>query len=217
VPKLRVFVVDDHEMVRRGVTDLLNEADGLTVVGQASTVAQALARAAALRPDVAVLDVRLPNGNGVELCRELRSRLPDLHCLMLTSYTDETVMMDAFLAGADGFVIKDITGVDLVAAIRTVGSGCSLLDRRAAAALLTRLRSAAPPAGPLAGLTEQERTTLELIGAGLSNRQIAARMFVAEKTVKNYVSHVLAKLGMTSRTQIAVLATHIRDHQQARA
>ena len=122
-----------------------------------------------------------------------------------------------FLAGADGFVIKDITGVDLVAAVRTVGSGRSLLDRQAAAALLTRLRSAAPPPGPLAELTEQERTTLELIGEGLSNRQIAGRMFVAEKTVKNYVSHVLAKLGMTSRTQIAVLATHIRDHQQARA
>ena len=217
MPKLRVFVVDDQEVVRRGVTDLLSEADDLTVVGQASTVAQALARVPAMRPDVAVLAVRLPNGSGVELCRELRSRLPDLHCLMLTSYTDQTVMMDAFLAGAEGFVIKDITGVDLVAAIRTVGSGRSLLDRRAAAALLTRLRSAAPPAGPLAGLTEQERTTLELIGEGLSNRQIAGRMFVAEKTVKNYVSHVLAKLGMTSRTQIAVLATHIRDHQQARA
>ena len=199
------------------MTDLLSEADDLTVVGQASTVAQALARVPAMRPDVAVLAVRLPNGSGVELCRELRSRLPDLHCLMLTSYTDQTVMMDAFLAGAGGFVIKDISGVDLVAAIRTVGSGRSLLDRQAAAALLERLRSAAPPAGPLAGLTEQERTTLELIGEGLSNRQIAGRMFVAEKTVKNYVSHVLAKLGMTSRTQIAVLATHIRDHQQARA
>ena len=217
MPKLRVFVVDDQEVVRRGVTDLLSEADDLTVVGQASTVAQALARVPAMRPDVAVLAVRLPNGSGVELCRELRSRLPDLHCLMLTSYTDQTVMMDAFLAGAEGFVIKDISGVDLVAAIRAVGSGRSLLDRQAAAALLERLRSAAPPAGPLAGLTEQERTTLELIGEGLSNRQIAGRMFVAEKTVKNYVSHVLAKLGMTSRTQIAVLATHIRDHQQARA
>ena len=217
MPKLRVFVVDDQEVVRRGVTDLLSEADDLTVVGQASTVAQALARVPAMRPDVAVLAVRLPNGSGVELCRELRSLLSDLHCLMLTSYTDQTVMMDAFLAGAEGFVIKDISGVDLVAAIRAVGSGRSLLDRQAAAALLERLRSAAPPAGPLAGLTEQERTTLELIGEGLSNRQIAARMFVAEKTVKNYVSHVLAKLGMTSRTQIAVLATHIRDHQQARA
>jgi DNA-binding NarL/FixJ family response regulator len=213
VPTLSVFVVDHHEVVRRGVTDLLNEADDLTVVGQASTVAQALARVPARRPDVAVLAVHLPDGDGVELCRELRSRLPDLQCLMLTSDTDETVMMDAFLAGAAGFVIKDISGADLVAAIRTVGTGRSLLDPRAAAALLQRLRTAAPPAGPLAGLTEQERTTLELIGEGLSNRQIAGRMFVAEKTVKNYVSRVLTKLGMTSRTQVAVLATHVRDEQ----
>ena len=208
VPKLSVFVVDHHEVVRRGVTDLLNEADDLTVIGQASTVAQALVGVPAQRPDVAVLAVHLPDGDGVELCRELRSRLPDLQCLMLTSDTDETVMMDAFLAGAGGFVIKDISGVDLVAAIRTVGSGRALLDRRAATALFGRLRSAAPPPGPLAGLTEQEHTTLELIGEGLSNRQIAGRMFVAEKTVKNYVSHVLAKLGMTSRTQVAVLAAH---------
>ena len=210
---LRVFVVDDHEVVRRGVTDLLNEADDLTVVGQASTAAQALARVPTMRPDVAVVDVRLPDGSGVELCRELCSRLPQLRCLMLTSFPEEQAMMDAFLAGAAGFVIKDITGVDLVAAVRTVGTGRSLLDPRVAAALFERLRTATPPAGPLAVLTEQERTTLELIGEGLSNRQIAGRMFVAEKTVKNYVSHVLTKLGMTSRTQVAVLATEVRDHQ----
>ena len=168
----------------------------------------------AARPDVAVLDVRLPDGSGVELCRELLSRFPDLRCLMLTSFPEEQAMMEAFLAGAAGFVIKDINGVDLVAAVRTVGTGRSLLDPRAAAALLERLRTAAPPAGPLAGLTEQERSTLELIGEGLSNRQIAGRMFVAEKTVKNHVSRVLAKLGMTSRTQVAVLAaTEARDHQ----
>jgi DNA-binding NarL/FixJ family response regulator len=208
-----VFVVDDHEVVRRGVTDLLNEADDLTVVGQASTAAQALARVPTMRPDVAVVDVRLPDGSGVELCRELCSRLPQLQCLMLTSYPEEQAMMDAFLAGAAGFVIKDITGVDLVAAVRTVGTGRSLLDPRVAAALFERLRTATPPAGPLAVLSEHERTTLELIGEGLSNRQIAGRMFVAEKTVKNYVSHVLTKLGMTSRTQVAVLATEVRDHQ----
>jgi DNA-binding NarL/FixJ family response regulator len=213
VSTLRVFVVDDHEVVRRGVTDLLNEADDLTVVGQASTAAQALARVPTMRPDVAVVDVRLPDGSGVELCRELCSRLPQLQCLMLTSYPEEQAMMDAFLAGAAGFVIKDITGVDLVAAVRTVGTGRSLLDPRVAAALFERLRTAAPPAGPLAVLSEHERTTLELIGEGLSNRQIAGRMFVAEKTVKNYVSHVLTKLGMTSRTQVAVLATEVRDHQ----
>jgi len=166
-----------------------------------------------MRPDVAVVDVRLPDGSGVELCRELCSRLPQLQCLMLTSYPEEQAMMDAFLAGAAGFVIKDITGVDLVAAVRTVGTGRSLLDPRVAAALFERLRTATPPAGPLAVLSEHERTTLELIGEGLSNRQIAGRMFVAEKTVKNYVSHVLTKLGMTSRTQVAVLATEVRDHQ----
>ena len=213
MPKLSVFVVDHHEVVRRGVTHLLNETDDLTVIGQASTVAQALVGVPAQRPDVAVLAVHLPDGDGVELCRELRSRLPDLQCLMLTSDTDESVMMDAFLAGAAGFVIKDINGVDLVAAVRTVGTGRSLLDPRAAAALFERLRTAAPPPGPLAGLTEQEQSTLELIGEGLSNRQIAGRMFVAEKTVKNYVSHVLAKLGMTSRTQVAVLATQVRDQE----
>ena len=209
--QLRVFVVDDHEMVRRGVTDLLNEVDDLTVVGQASTVAQALARVPATHPDVAVLDVRLPDGSGVELCRELMSRFPEMRCLMLTSFPEEEAMIEAFLAGAAGFVIKDITGVDLVAAVRTVGAGRSLPDRRAAAALFERLRTPAPPAGPLAGLTEQERTTLELIGEGLSNRQIAGRMFVAEKTVKNYVSRLLAKLGMERRTQAAVFVSKL-DH-----
>ena len=215
MPTLTVFVVDDHEVVRRGLTDLLNQADGLTVIGAAATAAQAMARVPELHPDVAVLDVSLPDGNGVEVCRELRSLLPDLQCLMLTSYTHEQAMMDAFLAGAAGFVIKDITGVDLVAAVRTVGSGHSLLDQRAATALLTRLRTGTAPPGPLSDLTEQERAALELIGQGLTNRQIAERMFVAEKTVKNYVSHLLAKLGMTSRTQAAVLATQIRDRAQA--
>ena len=212
MPVIRVFVVDDHEVVRRGVIDLLDETDDITVVGQASSVVQALARAPTLDPHVAVLDVRLPDGNGVELCRELRSLLPDLQCLMLTSFPAEQAMIDAFVAGAAGFVIKNITGLDLVAAVRTVGSGRSLLDPLAAAAVMDRLRCGRPAADPLAGLTDHERTTLDLIGEGLSNRQIAARMFVAEKTVKNYVSHVLAKLGMASRTQVAVLATQVRDH-----
>ena len=215
MPTLTVFVVDDHEVVRRGLTDLLNQADGLTVIGAAATAAQAMARVPELHPDVAVVDVSLPDGNGVEVCRELRSLLPDLQCLMLTSYTDEQAMMDAFLAGATGFVIKDITGVDLVAAVRTVVSGRSLLDQRAATALLTRLRTGTAPPGPLSDLTEQEHAALELIGQGLTNRQIAERMFVAEKTVKNYVSHLLAKLGMTSRTQAAVLATQIRSQHRA--
>jgi len=215
--KLTVFVVDDHDVVRRGVADLLNEAADLTVIGEASTVLQALARVPAACPDVAVLDVSLPDGNGIELCRELRSKLPKLHCLMLTSYTDEKAMLDAFVAGAEGFVIKDITGVDLVAAVRTVGSGRSLLDKRAADAVISRLRGSTGAPGPLSGLTEREHTTLDLIGEGLTNRQIAARMFVAEKTVKNYVSALLAKLGMKNRTQAAVMTTEVRDHERAQA
>ena len=213
---LTVFLVDDHEVVRRGVGDLLDEEDDLSVIGQAGSVTEALARIPALRPDVAVLDMRLPDGNGVELCRELRSRLPELNCLILTSYTDEQAMMDAILAGAGGYVIKDIKGMELVAAVRTVGSGRSLLDTRAASALLSKIRSDAEKPGPLAGLTEQERTVLGLIGEGLTNRQIADRMFLAEKTVKNYVSGVLAKLGMQRRTQVAVLATELRDQQKGR-
>jgi two-component system, NarL family, response regulator DevR len=208
---ITVFLVDDHEVVRRGVADMLDEEPGLNVIGQASSASEALARIPALRPKVAVLDVRLPDGNGVELCRELRSRLPELNCLMLTSYTDEQAMLDALLAGAGGYVIKDIKGMDLVSAVRAVGSGQSLLDNRAAAALMARLRASADQPGPLAGLTEQERTLLDLIAQGLTNRQIGARMFLAEKTVKNYVSRLLAKLGMERRTQAAVLATQLRD------
>ena len=213
---LKVFLVDDHEVVRRGVADLLDEQDDLEVVGQASTVAEALARVPAMRPDVAVLDMRLPDGNGVELCRELRSIMPELNCLMLTSYTDEEAMMDAILAGAGGYVIKDIRGLDLVSAVRTVASGRSLLDNRAAAALMGRIRAGEAKPGPLSDLTEQERVVLDLIGEGLTNRQIGERMFLAEKTVKNYVSNVLAKLGMARRTQIAVLATklHEKDHHR---
>lgn len=208
---ITVFLVDDHEVVRRGVADLLEEAENLTVIGQASSVSEALARIPALRPDIAVLDVRLPDGNGVELCRELRSALPDLNCLMLTSYTDEQAMMDAILAGAGGYVIKDIKGMQLVDAVRQVGSGRSLLDNRAAAALMTKLRTSMDQPGPLSGLTAQERTLLDLIGEGLTNRQIAERMFLAEKTVKNYVSRLLAKLGMQRRTQAAVLVTELRE------
>jgi two-component system response regulator DevR len=167
----------------------------------------------ALQPDVAVLDILLPDGNGVELCRDLRSKMPDLNCLMLTSYTDEQAMLDAILAGAGGYVIKDIKGMELVEAIRTVGSGKSLLDNRAAAALMSRLRATVAKPGPLAGLSEQERTLLDLLGEGLTNRQISERMFLAEKTVKNYVSRLLAKLGMERRTQAAVLATELRDKE----
>jgi two-component system, NarL family, response regulator DevR len=205
-----VFLGDDHEIVRRGVADLLSEADDIEVVGQASTAAEALARIPAIRPDVAVLDMRLPDGNGVELCRELRSTVTGLNCLILTSYTDEQAMLDAILAGAGGYIIKDIRGMDLVSAVREVGAGRSLLDNRAAAVLMSRLRASLDGPGPLADLTDQERALLGLIGEGLTNRQIAERMFLAEKTVKNYVSRLLAKLGMERRTQAAVLVTRLR-------
>ncbi|WP_069165527.1 response regulator transcription factor [Nocardia altamirensis] len=208
---LEVFLVDDHEIVRRGLIDLLEGDPELTVIGEAGDVAQAMARIPALRPDVAVLDVRLPDGNGIELCRDLLAEVDGLRCLILTSYTDEQAMLDAILAGASGYVVKNIKGMELAAAIKAVGAGRSLLDNRAAAALRARLRDSADDDGPLAGLTEQERRLLELLGEGLTNRQIAARMFLAEKTVKNYVSRLLAKLGMERRTQAAVLASKLGD------
>ncbi|WP_327138993.1 response regulator transcription factor [Nocardia sp. NBC_01327] len=210
---INVFLVDDHEIVRRGLIDLLEGDPELTVIGEAGNVAEALARIPALRPDVAVLDVRLPDGNGIELCRELLDKLDDLRCLILTSFTDEQAMMDAILAGASGYVVKDIKGMELAKAIKEVGSGRSLLDNRAAAALMQRLRRSTQPDGPLAGLTDQERKLLGLLGDGLTNRQIAERMFLAEKTVKNYVSRLLAKLGMERRTQAAVLASKLRTGQ----
>lgn len=210
---ISVFLVDDHEVVRRGVGDLLEEGEDLTVVGHAGTVAEALARIPAARPDVAVLDMRLPDGNGVELCRELRSRNPDLQCLIFTSYTDEQAMLDAIMAGASGYLIKDVKGMDLVSAVRTVAAGQSMLDPRAAAAVMDKVRARTARPGPLATLSGQERAVLDLIGEGLTNRQIGERLFLAEKTVKNYVSAVLAKLGLHRRTQVAVLATELRERQ----
>ncbi|WP_062978132.1 response regulator, partial [Nocardia gamkensis] len=198
---ITVFLVDDHEIVRRGLADLLSHDPELSVIGEAGDVAQALARIPALRPDVAVLDVRLPDGNGIELCRDLLSKLDDLRCLILTSFTDEQAMLDAILAGASGYVVKDIKGMELAKAIKEIGAGRSLLDNRAAAALMQRLRTNTQQDGPLAGLTDQERKLLDLLGEGLTNRQIAERMFLAEKTVKNYVSRLLAKLGLERRTQ----------------
>ncbi len=208
-PVITVFLVDDHELVRRGIAELVGDEPDLTVVGQASSVAEALARVPALRPDVAVLDVRLPDGNGVQLCRDLRAALPGLRCLMLTSFTDEDSMVEAVLAGAEGYVIKDVKGLQLVDAIRRVGAGETLLDGRAVAALVTELRTKTGEPGPLAGLSEQELVLLDLLGESLTNRQIAERMFLAEKTVKNYVSRLLAKLGLERRSQAAVLVTGI--------
>ena len=213
---VKVFLVDDHEVVRRGLVDLLSADDELEVIGEAGSVAQALARIPALQPDVAVLDVRLPDGNGIELCRDLLSLVPNLRCLMLTSFTSDEAMLDAILAGASGYVIKDIKGMELAAAIKDVGAGRSLLDNRAAAALMARLRYDADHADPLSGLSDQERVLLDLLGEGLTNKQIAARMFLAEKTVKNYVSRLLAKLGMERRTQAAVFISRLdADHRHS--
>jgi two-component system, NarL family, response regulator DevR len=206
-----VFLVDDHEVVRRGLADLLASDPELDIIGDAGSVSEAMVRIPALKPDVAVLDVRLPDGNGIELCRDLLSELPDLRCLMLTSFTSDEAMLEAILAGASGYVVKDIRGMELAQAIKDVGAGKSLLDNRAAAALMTKLRGAAESQDPLSGLTERERTLLGLLGEGLTNRQIAARMFLAEKTVKNYVSRLLAKLGMERRTQAAVFASKLEQ------
>jgi two-component system response regulator DevR len=171
-----------------------------------------MVRISATKPDVAVLDVRLPDGNGIELCRDLLSELPELRCLMLTSFTSDEAMLEAILAGASGYVVKDIRGMELAQAIKDVGAGKSLLDNRAASALMAKLRGATGHKDPLSGLTERERTLLGLLGEGLTNRQIAARMFLAEKTVKNYVSRLLAKLGMERRTQAAVFASKLDQH-----
>lgn len=211
---VKVYLVDDHEVVRRGLIDLLGADPELEVIGESGTVAHALAQIPARKPDVAVLDVRLPDGNGIELCRDLLSAMPDLRCLMLTSFTSDEAMLDAILAGASGYVVKDIKGMELAQAIKDVGAGRSLLDNRAAAALMAKLRGAAERADPLSGLTEQERVLLGLLGEGLTNKQIAARMFLAEKTVKNYVSRLLAKLGMERRTQAAVFVSKLGQQQR---
>jgi DNA-binding NarL/FixJ family response regulator len=207
-PPVTVFLLDDHEVVRRGVRDLLESEGDITVVGEASTAAEALARVPALRPQVAVLDVRLPDGDGVTVCRELRSRLPDLAALMLTSFADDEALFDAIMAGAAGYVLKQVRGADILDAVRTVAAGGSLLDPATTARVMQRLREP-PTADPLAGLSEQERRVLELIGEGLTNRQIGERLFLAEKTVKNYVSNLLAKLGMQRRTQAAAFAARL--------
>ncbi|KUL50902.1 MULTISPECIES: response regulator [Streptomyces] len=214
---IRVFLLDDHEVVRRGVHDLLDDEPDITVVGEAATVEQALVRVPALRPRVAVLDVRLPDGDGVTVCRELRSRMPELSCLMLTSFDDEEALLDSIMAGASGYVLKQIQGSDLVSAVRTVAAGQSLLDPSATARLMARLRQAEEPEpepDALPGLTEREREILALIGEGLTNRQIGQRLYLAEKTVKNHISRLLAKLGVERRIQAAVIATRAQDRRK---
>jgi DNA-binding NarL/FixJ family response regulator len=212
---IRVFLLDDHEVVRRGVAALLGAEDDIEIIGEAGTAEQAIARIPALKPDVAVLDVRLPDGSGVEVCREVRSRMPGLACLMLTSFADDDALFDAVMAGAAGYVLKQIHGSDLVGAVRTVAQGQSLLDPETTASMLRRLRDQATEKDPLAGLTGQERRILELIGEGLTNRQIGERLFLAEKTVKNYVSSLLSKLDMQRRTQAAALAAKLKAGQRS--
>ncbi len=212
----RVFLLDDHEIVRRGLRELLEAEDDLIVVGEAGTAAEALTGIPATSPDVAVLDVRLPDGDGVEVCREIRSGHPEVHCLMLTSYADDEALFSAILAGAAGYVLKQIRGTDLVDAIRRVAEGQSLLDPSATARVLERLRSpqAEEPAEDLSSLTDQERRILDHIAEGLTNRQIGERMFLAEKTVKNYVSNVLMKLGMSRRSEAAAYAARLDERHR---
>ncbi|QCX78137.1 Transcriptional regulatory protein DevR (DosR) [Streptomyces sp. YIM 121038] len=210
---IRVFLLDDHEVVRRGLRDLLEGEPDIEVVGDAGTGAQALVRGPALRPDVAVLDVRLPDGDGITVCRELRSLMPELACLMLTSFDDEDALLDAIMAGAAGYVLKQIKGSDLVTAVRTVASGQSLLDPATTARLMRSLRGpedAPPPEDArIAALNDRERGILALVGEGLTNRQIGERLYLSEKTVKNHISRMLAKLGVERRVQAAVLAAQV--------
>jgi two-component system, NarL family, response regulator DevR len=206
---IRVFLLDDHEIVRRGLADLIGLEKDMEVVGEAGSVHDALVRIPATRPDVAVLDVRLPDGSGVQVCREIRSTMPEVSALMLTSYSDDEALFDAIMAGASGYVLKEIRGNDLIEAIRQVAAGNSLLDPVATARVLERMRNGDGHDPRLDALSEQERRILELIGEGMTNRQIGEQMHLAEKTVKNYVSSLFVKLGMERRTQAAAFAARL--------
>ncbi|HET6625782.1 MAG TPA: response regulator transcription factor [Nocardioidaceae bacterium] len=206
---IRVFLLDDHEVVRRGLHDLLESEGDIEIVGESGSVKEAIARIPALRPDVAVLDGRLPDGSGIDVCREVRSIDPSIKALILTSYDDDEALFAAILAGAAGYVLKQIGGNDLIDGVRRVAAGQSLLDPALTARVLERVRKGPAAHEELAALTEQERKILALIAEGLTNRQIGERMFLAEKTVKNYVSSILSKLGLERRTQAAVLASKL--------
>jgi DNA-binding NarL/FixJ family response regulator len=209
-----VFLLDDHELVRRGLRELLESEDDLKVVGEASTAEEALRRVPSTKPDVAVLDVRLPDGDGVEVCREIRSKFPDIQCLMLTSFADDEALFSAIMAGASGYVLKQIRGAELVEAIRRVAAGESLLDPAVTRRVLERLRAEPEEDEGLARLSEQERKVLDLIAEGYTNRQIGERLFLAEKTVKNYVSNLLSKLGMERRTEAAAYAARLAERRR---
>ena len=207
---VRIFLLDDHEVVRRGIAELLGAVPGFEIVGEAGTVEQALARVLAAKPDVAVLDARLPDGSGIDVCREIRSALPNTYCLILTSYDDQDAVLSSVLAGASGYVLKEVRTSGLVDAIRQVALGRSLIDPSVIAAVMDRVREGSPTDSRLASLTQREREVLDLIADGLTNRQIGERMVLAEKTVKNYVSSLLGKLGMERRTQAAVFGAEVR-------
>jgi two-component system, NarL family, response regulator DevR len=206
---IRVFLLDDHEVVRRGLADLLTAAGDIEVVGESGLAQEATRRIPALRPDVAILDGRLPDGSGIDVCREIRAVDPSIKGLILTSYEDDEALFAAIMAGASGYVLKQIRGTDLVDAVRLVASGRSLLDPAVTQRVLDRIRHGVEEPHELRNLTEQEMRILEYVAQGLTNREIAGRMFLAEKTVKNYVSSLLAKLGLERRTQAAVLATKL--------
>jgi len=209
---IRVFLLDDHEIVRRGVREMLEAEDDIEVVGEAGTAEEAVGRIPATQPDVAVLDVRLPDGDGIEVCREIRSRHDEIACLMLTSFADDEAVYAAIMAGAAGYVLKQIRGNDLVDAVRRVGRGESLLDPAVTARVLDRIRRSSEN-DELAGLTDQEKRLLDLIAQGLTNRQIGEQMFLAEKTIKNYVSNLLSKLGMSRRTEVAAYAARLDERR----
>jgi DNA-binding NarL/FixJ family response regulator len=206
---IRVYLLDDHEVVRRGLADLLTNEGDVEVVGESASAVEATHRIPALKPDVAILDARLPDGNGIDVCRDVRAVDPSIKGLILTSFEDDEALFAAIMAGAAGYVLKQIRGNDLIDAVRRVAAGQSLLDPAVTTRVLERIRNGVAPPDELKGLTDQERRILEFIAQGLTNHEIAQRMFLADKTVKNYVSSVLAKLGLERRTQAAVLATKL--------
>jgi DNA-binding NarL/FixJ family response regulator len=204
---IRVFLLDDHEIVRRGIRELLEAEPDITVIGESGLAEEAISRIPALKPDVAILDGRLPDGSGIDVCREIRSQDPNIKALILTSYDDDDALFAAIMAGAAGYTLKQVRGNDLVDTVRRVADGQSMLDPSVTAQVLARLRNGPPVDKEIEQLTPQEQRLLELIGEGLTNRQIAERMYLAEKTVKNYASSLFSKLGLTSRTQAAIFAT----------
>jgi two-component system, NarL family, response regulator DevR len=214
-PPIGIFLLDDHEVVRQAIAELLDDVEDFQVVGEAGTVAEALPRILAARPAVAVLDLRLPDGSGIDVCREVRSALPDTYCLILTSYDDQDALLASVLAGASGYVRKEVRAAGLIDAIRQAAMGRSLIDPGLIAKVMQSAREMSPADQQLAALTDRERDVLDLIAEGLTNKQIGERMFLSDKTVKNYVSSLLGKLGMERRTQAAVFATEL--HKDPRA